>query len=111
MICVRPSLMYWPRREMKARNNMRKRVQRTQSQILRRIQKNQTSKAQQMYKNDRHNTFNKNFFKDGQIKKKKNSRNKKIVKNTKLWLCAAVRPKQCLFNLKKNCYLRFKPLQ
>ena len=47
---VRPPSMYRPRKEMKARNNMRKCVQRTQLQILRRIQNKKKSKAQQMYK-------------------------------------------------------------
>ena len=50
MNCVRPPSMYRPRKEMKARNNMRKCVQRTQLQILRRIQNKKKSKAQQMYK-------------------------------------------------------------
>ena len=50
MTCVHPPSMYWPRKEMKARNNMRKCVQRTQLQILRRIQNKKKSKAQQMYK-------------------------------------------------------------
>ena len=50
MTCVRPPSMYWPRKEMKARNNMRKCVQRTQPQILRRIQNKKKSKAQQIYK-------------------------------------------------------------
>ena len=47
---VRLPSMYRPRKEMKARNNMRKCVQRTQLQILRRIQNKKKSKAQQMYK-------------------------------------------------------------
>ena len=83
MICVRPPLMYWPRREMKARNNMRKRVQRTQLQILRRIQNNKNIQSTANVQNDGHknfgkkkiseNTFKKNFFKDGKRKKNKNS--------------------------------------
>ena len=52
MICVRPPLMYWPRREMKARNNMRKRVQRTQLQILRRIQNNKNIQSTANVQND-----------------------------------------------------------
>ena len=47
---VRPPSMYRPRKEMKARNNMRKCVQRTQLQILRKIQNKKQSKAQQVYK-------------------------------------------------------------
>ena len=52
MTCVCPPSMYWPRKEMKARKNVRKRVQRTQLQPLRRIQnKNKKHpKQQQMYK-------------------------------------------------------------
>ena len=85
MICVRPPLMYWPRREMKARNNMRKRVQRTQLQILRRIQNKKTSKAQQMYKMTDTKIFGKKNFREHfqnkfspkmEKEKKKNSRNK-----------------------------------
>ena len=80
MICVRPPLMYWPRREMKARNNMRKRVQRTQLQILRRIQNNKNIQSTANVQNDGHNNFGKKkfqrtlskkkFFKDGKRKKK-----------------------------------------
>ena len=60
-----------------------------------------TSSAQQKISE---NSFKKKFFKDGIIHS--------IAENTKLWLCRAVRLKQCLFNLeKKNCHLRFKPVQ
>ena len=62
MICVRPPLMYWPRREMKARNNMRKRVQRTQLQILRRIQNNKNIQSTANVQNDGHkNIWEKKF--------------------------------------------------
>ena len=80
MICVRPPLMYWPRREMKAHNNMRKRVQRTQLKILRRIQNNKNIQSTADVQNDGHKNFGKkkfrehlqkkNFFKDGKRKKK-----------------------------------------
>ena len=61
MTCVRPPSMYWPRKEMKARNNMWKRVQRTQLQLLRRIQNKKTSKAQQMNKMTDTKIFGKKF--------------------------------------------------
>ena len=64
MTCVRPPSMYWPRKEMKARNNMRKHVQRTQLQILQRIQNKKTSKAQQMYKMRDANIFGKKNFRE-----------------------------------------------
>ena len=52
MMCIRPPLMYWPRREMKAGNNMQKRVQRTQLQILRRIQNNKNIQSTANVPND-----------------------------------------------------------
>ena len=89
MICVFPPLMYWPRREMKARNNMQKRVQRTQFQILQRIHTNKNIQSPANVQNDgpknfgkkiSENTFKKKIsLKMEKEKKKKNSRNKKIV--------------------------------
>ena len=51
-------------------------------------------------------------------RKSQNGRNQKcriirsVDQKSNHYMCAAVRPKQCLSKLKKKfCYLRFKPLQ
>ena len=64
MICVRPPLMYWPRREMKALNNLRKRVQRTQLQILRRIQNNKNIQSSANVQNYGHKNFGERNFRE-----------------------------------------------
>ena len=67
---VRPPSMYRPRKEMKARNNMRKCVQRTQPQILRRIQnKKQKIQSTANVQNDGHKIPGKKIFRE-QFQKK-----------------------------------------
>ena len=90
---VRPPSMYRPRKEMKARNNMRKCVQRTQLQILRRIQ-NKKIQSTANVQNDGHkipgkkiseNNSKKKLFlsKDGKRKSPKHAKTK-IVELFKL---------------------------
>ena len=122
---VRPLSMYRSGKEMKARNNMRKCVQRTQPQILRIIQKKNPKYGK--CTNDEHKIPGKKFqriipqkkflSKDGK-KKSQNSRNQKcriirsVDQKSNHYMCAAVRTKQRLSKLKKKyCYLRSKPLQ
>ena len=81
MTCVPPPSMFWPRKEMKARNNMQKRVQRTQLQNLQRIQKKKKSKAQQMYKMTDTTIPGKQNFKE-QFKKNIFSKDGKRNKNS-----------------------------
>ena len=49
---------------MKARNNMRKRVQRTQLQILRRIQNNKNIQSTANVQNDGHKNFGEKNFRE-----------------------------------------------
>ena len=71
---VRPPSMYRPRKEMKARNNMRKCVQRTQPQFLRRIQnKKQKIQCTANVQNDGHKIPGKKIFRE-QFQKKDGKR-------------------------------------
>ena len=82
---VRPPSMYRPRKEMKARNNMRKCVERTQPQILRRIQnKKQKIQSTATVQNDGHkisgkkisdNNSKKNFSPKMEKENRQNSQN------------------------------------
>ena len=81
---VRPPSMYRPRKEMKARNNMRKCVQRTQLQILRRIQ-NKKIQSTANVQNDGHKIPEKKTFRE-QFQKKFLSKDgkRKLPKQPKL---------------------------
>ena len=76
---VRPPSMYRPRKEMKARNNMRKCVHRTQPQILRIIQ-NKKIQSTANVPNDGHKIHGKKMFREQFQKKFLPKDGKKITK-------------------------------
>ena len=76
-----PPSIYWPRQEMKARNNMRKCVQRTQLQILRRIQ-NKKIQSTANVQNDGHKIPGKKNFREQFQKKISLQRWKKKIAKT-----------------------------